>query len=161
MLSFHDAKKHFPSAYISRAGGAMGAADPETGDAGPGWTCLMQVLPYFEGDNERDAFDSALPCWSPGNAAAALQVVSTYLCPSVSDESRTYTVHDPDGAAMAEFSRSHYVANAGLCRRFGRIRRTIDSHCRGPLFRNSRIRIKDITDGTSHTVFLGEQTPLH
>ncbi len=28
-------------------------------------------------------------------------------------------------------------------------------------FRNSHIRISDITDGTSHTMFVSEQTPAH
>ena len=161
MLAFHDAKKHFASAYVSQEGGAMGPADAETGDAGPGWTCLMQILPFMEGANVRDAFDPALPCWSPANATAAQQVIGTYLCPSVSDDSKTYAVKDADGNTLAEFSRSHYVANAGRAEVWENPAPNLSRIADGPLFRNSRVRIKDITDGTSHTVFLGEQTPLH
>ncbi len=161
MIAFHDAKKHFASAYTSQPGGAMGPADAETGDAGPGWTCLMQILPFMEGDNVRDSFDPALPCWSPANAEAAQQSIGAYLCPSVSDDSKTYTVMDAAGNSLAEFSRSHYVANAGRAEVWEEPAANLSRIADGPLFRNSRIRIKDITDGTSHTVFLGEQTPLH
>ena len=34
----------------------MGSADVN-GDAGGGWTCLLQILPYLEGSNSSDAFD--------------------------------------------------------------------------------------------------------
>ena len=57
MLTFHDAKKMFPSAYESQPGGAMGPADSETGDAGPGWTCLFQILPFIEEGKHQESFD--------------------------------------------------------------------------------------------------------
>src|SRR4051812_20626313 len=47
MLNFHDSKQHFPAAYVSHAGGEMGPPSEETGDAGPGWTCLFEILPYL------------------------------------------------------------------------------------------------------------------
>ena len=161
MLSFHDSKNHFPAAYLSQPGGAMGPTNPDTGDAGPGWTCLFEILPYLEGTNARDAFDLKLPCWSPGNAQAALQVIPTYLCPSVSDHSTRYAVRDKTGSTLAELARGHYVANAGRPEVWEEPAANLTKVADGPLFRNSRIRIKDITDGTSHTVFMGEQTPLH
>jgi len=161
MTSFHDANGQFPSAFLSRPGGVMGLPDAETGDAGPGWTCLFEILPYMEEANARDSFDVNQPCWAPANATAALQVIAVYLCPSVSEMTRSYTVKDSSGAALAELSRANYVANAGRLDVWEEgpvdLRRIAD----GPLFRNSRIRIKDITDGTSHTVFFGEQTPMH
>jgi prepilin-type processing-associated H-X9-DG protein len=161
MLSFHDARGRFPSAYESRPGGSMGSADEETGDAGPGWTCLFQILPYMEGDNVQLAFDQKLPAWDGANAEAALQVVPTYICPSVSEESKSYVVKDAAGEPLAEFSRSHYVANAGQIAVWEHGDEDLTKLANGPLFRNSRVRIRDVTDGTSRTVFFGEQTPLH
>lgn len=160
MLNFHDSKKSFPSAYVSHAGGEMGPPSEETGDAGPGWTCLFEILPYLESSANRDAFDLTRPCWSPVNATPALQTISTYLCPSVSDESTHYQVRNEAGA-LADFARGHYVANAGRPEVWENSAPNLATIADGPLFRNSRIKIKDITDGTSHTVFMGEQTPLH
>ncbi len=161
MQSFHDSKGYFPPSYLSQPGGAMGDADLETGDAGPGWTCLMQILPYLEGANTRDAFDLNSPCWAPSNAKPALQIVTTYLCPSVSDTTTHYTVRDVNGTALAELARANYVANAGRPEVWEETAADLRQIADGPLFRNGRIRIKDITDGTSHTVFFGEQTPYH
>jgi len=161
MLSFHDANKRYPSAYESRPGGAMGEIEEHTGDAGPGWTCLFQILPFMEGENAQLQFDKNLPSWHAANAEAAKQVVPTYICPSVSEESKTYTVIDEHGDAVAEFARSHYVANAGQIAVWENTEPNLTKIANGPLFRNSRIRIKDVSDGTSRTIFMGEQTPFH
>lgn len=162
MLSFHDARGHFPSAYETKPGGAMGERNAESGDAGPGWTCLFQILPYLEGSTARDQFDLKLPAWHPNNAAASKQVIGTYLCPSVSTQTVTYEVRDHDGNRLAELARSTYVANAGQIAVWEEPEHeNLSKIANGPLFRDSRLKIKDITDGTSHTVFMGEQTPSH
>jgi prepilin-type N-terminal cleavage/methylation domain-containing protein/prepilin-type processing-associated H-X9-DG protein len=160
LQSFHDAKGAFPSAYLSQPGGAMLNADA-AGDAGPGWTCLFQILPYMEGDNTRQAFDLNSPCWSAANANAARQVVATYLCPSVADPSRSYQVKSAMGTTLAELSRANYVFSCGTAEVWTEPQADLRSLANGVFFRNSRIRIKDITDGTSNTVFAGEQTPFH
>jgi len=161
LQQFHDVRGAFPSGYLATGGGPFGPVNPDTGDAGPGWTCLMQILPYLEGSNTRDAFNQQLPCWDPANATAALQVIPTFLCPSVSDQTTSYAVKDSGGATMAQFSRTHYVASAGREEVWDDTTPNLTMVADGPFFRNSRIRIRDITDGVSHTVFLGEQTPMH
>jgi prepilin-type N-terminal cleavage/methylation domain-containing protein/prepilin-type processing-associated H-X9-DG protein len=161
MISFHDAKGQFPSAYQSQPGGDMGPAFAETGDAGPGWTCLFQVLPYLEGSTSAEQFNLKLPSWHPANAQAALQVIPTYLCPSVSDQTPTYEVRNEAGDRLAEFSRANYVANAGHFAVWEKPLQNLTVEANGVMFRNSKLRIKDIADGTSNTVFMGEQTPFH
>jgi prepilin-type N-terminal cleavage/methylation domain-containing protein/prepilin-type processing-associated H-X9-DG protein len=161
MISFHDAKGQFPSAYQSQPGGEMGPAFAETGDAGPGWTCLFQVLPYLEGSTSAEQFNLKLPSWHPANAQAALQVIPTYLCPSVSDQTTTYEVRNEAGDRLAEFSRANYVANAGHFAVWEKPLQNLTVEANGVMFRNSKLRIKDIADGTSSTVFMGEQTPFH
>jgi prepilin-type N-terminal cleavage/methylation domain-containing protein/prepilin-type processing-associated H-X9-DG protein len=161
MHSFHDVRKRFPPAYLSTPGGAMGPANAG-GDAGPGWTCLFLVLPLLEGGNLHLSFNANLPSWHPANAPAAQTVVSGYLCPSVSDDKPTYNVVATVGSEpLAVFSRSHYVASAGRQDVWDFPQADLSSYADGMLFRNGRIGIKDVTDGTSHTVFFGEQTPSH
>ena len=160
LQSFHDSKGYFPSSYLTRPGGVMGAPNDD-GDAGPGWTCLLQILPYMEGSNVRDSFDLNSPCWAPANAAAALQVIPNYLCPSVSDSTSHFTVVDATGNSLAEFSRANYVFSAGQFDVWSAPTPDLRNIANGVFFRNSRIRIKDITDGTTNTVFAGEQTPRH
>jgi prepilin-type N-terminal cleavage/methylation domain-containing protein/prepilin-type processing-associated H-X9-DG protein len=162
MHGFHDAHRSFPSAFISQPGGAMGAANAETGDAGPGWTCFFQILPFLEETATQKIFDSTLPSWHAQNAVAAKSLVSIYRCPAVGDDSTTYKVVDGGGGALAVFSRSHYVACAGQHDTWVDPDGTLAAKfADGVLFRNSRIRMKDITDGVSHTMMVAEQTPSH
>src|SRR5262249_10790885 len=113
LQNYHNAYRSFPSGYISQPGGAMGAVDPSTGDAGPGWTSFFQLLPFVEESAAARAFDMSVPSWDAKNGAAALNVIPIYRCPSVSDSSATYTVKDAGGTMLAEFSRCNYVACAG------------------------------------------------
>jgi prepilin-type processing-associated H-X9-DG protein len=159
--AFHNAKAVLPGAYLSQPGGVMGPADPDTGDAGPGWTCLEEILPFMEGANIRDSLDLKSPSWAPANATAVQRVIPDFLCPSVSDPSTTYQVQDVTGNTLAVFARAHYVACAGRMNVWDNTATDLRSFADGVFFRNSRIRFKDITDGTSHTTFIGEQTPLH
>ena len=158
--TFHDALGRFPSAYEIAPGGAMGPADPTTGDGGPGWTCLWQILPYLEGANVQQAFDANLPSWHSANAAAAQLSVAMYLCPTASNENPTYRVKDAGGQTLAVFSRSNYVANAGQLDAWEIPAADLSKIADGPLYRNSRTRMADVTDGLSRTVFFGERTPL-
>ena len=107
LQNFHGAKGAFPSGYISQPGGVMGAANADTGDAGPGWACLFQALPFMEEASTQKTFDLTVPAWDPKNATAAITPLAEFRCPSVSDDSLTYTVKDTSGAALAVFSRSH------------------------------------------------------
>ena len=157
----HESALHiFPPAYIVTPGGVMGAIDAN-GDAGPGWTGLFQLLPIIEGATAQKLFNRSLPCWDPSNAVAAKQVVSIYRCPSVPDPSLTYLVKDSGGKQLAE-SRERTTCSAPGARMLrGPIPADLSGVADGVFFRNSRIRIKDIIDGTSHTMFAAEQTPTH
>ncbi len=161
LQTFHDAKGHLPSAYLAQPGGVMGDADPGTGDAGPGWTYLEEILAYMEGANIRDSLDLKSPSWALSNATAAQRVIPEFLCPSVSDPSTTYQVQDAAGNALAVFARANYVACAGRMNVWDNTAADLRPFADGVFFRNSRIRFKDITDGLGHTTFVGEQTPLH
>ena len=133
----------------------------DDGDAGPGWTCLFQILPYIEEANLHNSFNPQAPCWDPSNAPQALTPIAIYKCPSVSDDSPTYNVKDGGGNTMAVFARANYVASAGQYDVWDLPDPQLGQIANGVFYRNSRIRIADITDGTSHTVFMGEQTPYH
>jgi prepilin-type N-terminal cleavage/methylation domain-containing protein/prepilin-type processing-associated H-X9-DG protein len=162
LQSYHAAKGSFPSGYISQPGGTMGPANSDTGDAGPGWACLFQCLPFLEETSTQQAFDMTVPAWNTKNAAAAITPIAIFRCPSVVDDSQNYTVKDTSGAALAVFSRSHYVACSGKPDVWEDPDGTlIPKLANGVFFRNSKIRIKDITDGISRTMFFAEQTPSH
>ena len=162
LQNYHGVNNSFPAGYISQPGGTMGPANSMSGDAGPGWTCLFQSLPFLEETSTQQAFDKTVTAWDTKNSAPALATISSFLCPSAGDDSLTYKVKDTAAATLAVFSRSHYVACSGRPDvwedpTFTLIPKLAD----GVFFRNSKIRIKDITDGVSRTMVFAEQTPSH
>jgi prepilin-type processing-associated H-X9-DG protein len=124
---------------------------------------LFQSLPFLEETSTQLAFDTTLPCWDKTkNATAAASPITVFCCPSVTDDSLTYTVKDANMAPLAVFSRSNYVACAGTRDVWADPDGTlIPQYANGVFFRNSKIRIKDVTDGLSQTMFFAEQTPAH
>ncbi len=163
----HESALHaYPPSYLATPGGAMGASDAN-GDCGPGFTGLFQLLPYIEETAKLKNFNRNVPSWDTTNATLAKTVISIYRCPSVGDPSLTYVVKDEDGSPLkpggsqVELSRSHYVLCAGRNDIWSDPRPNLAGVADGVFFRNSRIRIKDITDGASHTMFASEQTPTH
>src|SRR4051794_26891286 len=57
--TYHDTFKVFPPSYLIVPGGSsnMGPPDPDNGDAGPGWTALMLILPQIEQSNLYNSLD--------------------------------------------------------------------------------------------------------
>ncbi len=181
MLCFEGEYGHFPSGYTSAryisgkpppAGMDMGqGVDPCcTYDAPPGWAWGTYLLPYMEYHSLYEQLKLNLPCFDPANKNAVATPVKEYLCPWAPNNSPTMQVKqlndttsdpvDPSNYTVtAVFGRSHYVANAGNNDPWGMsypdwsVLPGI-----GPFLRNSRTRTADVTDGLSHTVFVGEHT---
>ena len=159
---YHEALGSYPPSYVIQpnGGGVNGQPDPVTRDAGPGWAWGMLLLPFVEQDPLYRQFDLRLPCWDPRNATAAATMLPLYLCPSATRTELPFDVIDVDGNILATFGRSCYVANVGQEEPWGFTMDDYGSMPDGPLFRNGRIRARDINDGLSNTIFLGEHHPV-
>lgn len=174
MQSYHDAVGRFPPSYVVSplSNTLMGPPDPATGDTGPGWGFLSLLLPYEEQLPLSQRLNFNQPCWSAANAAAVKTVVGEYLCPSAVDmgDPPIYNVVNAAGSTLATFARANYVGIAG---RFSPWQQYFDPgldlatvnvggfSVDGVLYRNSHTRLADISDGTSHTMMVSEQTPYH
>lgn len=160
--NFHSANKRFPPAYESSAlpSEPGGTPDPVTRDRAPGWAWGMLLLPFMEGQSLQNSLDRKLPCWHADNAAAARTQVGLFLCPSATDAEQPFDVRSESGTRLATFGRSCYVASVGQEEPWGTTTDDYTGIADGPLYRNSKTRAADITDGLSKTVFLGEHHPI-
>jgi prepilin-type N-terminal cleavage/methylation domain-containing protein/prepilin-type processing-associated H-X9-DG protein len=158
MLNYESALKTFPSAFVSNSRALN--RDPVTldGPNGFGWGAL--ILPQLEQSNLHSRFNFSLPCWDPIHAAAVRTKLGIFLCPSSTNLDDAFAVKNGSGATMAVFARAHYVANAGQEEPWGYALEDLSRIADGPLYRNSRTRIADVTDGLSNTVFLGEHAAV-
>lgn len=110
------------------------------------WSALALLSPYLENTAAYNVLDLSLPLYgsnfaiTPQNLDGVQVVVPTFLCPSDSGQ----RLHD-------RFGPTNYAFNAGTGIGGGT---PIETD--GAFFVNSRIRLADVTDGTTNTIALSE-----
>jgi prepilin-type processing-associated H-X9-DG protein len=156
--NYHDSFRTFPAAYLADTRHPQ--RDPDTYDGPNGFAWGAMLLPQLDQSPLYNAFDFHRPCWDPVNAVPARTVLEVFLCPSATNADGPMPVRDSSGAVLATFSRSTYVANAGQDEPWGYQLEDHAAIADGPLYRNSRTRARDVTDGLSNTVFIGEHSSV-
>ncbi len=162
--------------------------DPVTWDAGPGWGWAAHLLPYADGSNIHGLIDFEAPLWAAQHRNVVQTQIPFMLCPSSSGDDQPFTVVDDSqnpysiqGNGQIVLGRSHYVASHGQESAWGpeagsdidgtvftdiytfstttrEIRGDVSKVADGPFYRNSRTRMADVEDGTTHSIFLGEHS---
>jgi prepilin-type N-terminal cleavage/methylation domain-containing protein/prepilin-type processing-associated H-X9-DG protein len=144
--NYHDVNCSLPPGYQATA------AYPDTS---PGWGWGAFLLPHLEQDNLYRQIDFSQPVESPSCLAVRTTPLSVYTCPS--DRSTgAYMVTTVMAQDLAPAATNSYAAMFGSNRQ---ITNKVDQGD-GVFFRNSRVRIADIADGTSTTLAIGERAAL-
>src|SRR5205085_12629751 len=94
----------------------------------------------------------------PANRKARLTSLGLFLCPPDSPPSLTTTVRDGSGNPICDVAFGNYVGMAGVYEVSGYP--DTSNGAPGVLLRNSKVRVTDITDGSSNTLFAGERAWL-
>ncbi|MBL9124042.1 MAG: DUF1559 domain-containing protein, partial [Planctomycetaceae bacterium] len=137
-----------PPGYISRR-------DPNYDDLGPGWGWSAMLLPMVEQQEvfQRIKFDR--PIEAPENAALRTTVVALFLCPSDGEfEERVTIPAKSDDSVICEQAGANYVGSIGTVRPTCRICR---DRFDGVFGRNYAVKVRDIKDGLSNTIAVGER----
>ncbi len=168
------------------SGPAEASIDPVTWDAAPGWGWSALLLPFLEQQALADGLQFDRPIWDRDHANQIALQLPIFLCPSSSGDREPFVVRQESGAPLARhggqilLGRSHYVASHGQESCWGECgsaaegviftniytseTTTVPVHgdagnvADGPFFRNSGVSIRDVTDGTTNTIFLGEHS---
>jgi prepilin-type N-terminal cleavage/methylation domain-containing protein/prepilin-type processing-associated H-X9-DG protein len=167
---YHTALRSFPPGYIS-AVGSGGPAD----DRGPGWGWAAMILPYLELDSVKGQIRFDKDITDPLNAGARTISPPVFLCPS-DDGAKTFQVDSlGDGPPYSNgltasggpvmVGRSNYVGVFGqpeITPDPGFLNPQQDPYRtaphRGMFCRNFAVKMSDVTDGTSNTLFVGERS---
>jgi len=100
---------------------------------------LVQILPYIEEQNAWNSLDKKLSVYHPKNKPVVDAMPRWLLCPSCSAGF---------GGFIPCYAACHHDKE-----------KQIDAKDNGVFFLNSFVRYDDITDGSSHTIFVGEKLP--
>ena len=139
--NYHDRNKRLPPGYVS-------AVAADNSDLGPGWGWAAQILPDLEQAPLLRQINFTADIGATVNAAPRVVSLPIFLCPS-DNGPPTFTA----SGTNATIAFGNYV---GM---FGTDEITDDPGAgNGIFYRNSKVRLTDITDGTSNTLMVGERS---
>jgi prepilin-type N-terminal cleavage/methylation domain-containing protein/prepilin-type processing-associated H-X9-DG protein len=144
--NYHGSYNCFPSSHWRK----VWAVDPTNPQGHFRWSCLAQLTPYLEQGAVYSKLDLSVPLYGggavqpstdpfPQNVAMLSVIIPTFLCPS-----------DQFRFVISGRGPSNYAACVGS---------NVDGDAavgNGMFFQNSKVRILDVTDGTSYTAAFSE-----
>jgi prepilin-type N-terminal cleavage/methylation domain-containing protein/prepilin-type processing-associated H-X9-DG protein len=152
LYAYHSRTGHYPPGYTS-------AVNKDGSERGPGWSWAAYLLDDLDQGNLRRQLDLNADIRDPVNAVAYTQSLSMFFCPSSSFPFSGFTLETAGQVAINDQNGEpinlvyhNYIAMFGS----GDISKDPGAGD-GVFYRNSRTRQKDITDGLSNTVLLGER----
>jgi hypothetical protein len=108
---------------------------------------LVQLLPYIEEGNTFKHIDFSVGVYDKKNAAVRAINLPLLVCPSYGPH------HNPPDTPAGPGSWT--ISNYAACYHDVEAPINVDNH--GVMYLNSHISQKDVTDGTSHTIYVGEK----
>jgi prepilin-type N-terminal cleavage/methylation domain-containing protein len=161
--NYHDTHNVFPIGRQLRASGNPNSG-PLTGN-GNGWAWSTYILPYIDQAPLYNQFDLNFPMCNKStpqglrNCELVKTAVPYALCPSDTAPANATMGASGDAHQVVDWAVTSYKAQASSFYEGRYAWPSSDAvHSNGIFFNDSQIRIRDITDGTSNTILLGEVT---
>jgi prepilin-type N-terminal cleavage/methylation domain-containing protein/prepilin-type processing-associated H-X9-DG protein len=158
--NYHDTFNTFPSGWI---GATPGIGHDVEGNNGFGWGTM--ILPYIDQAPLYNQLNFQRSIIDPINLPRLRQGLTVFRCPS-DPQPETWEIeeHGSSGTVLAVLATANYVGvfGSGDHQPGGRELHDCEGfvgQCtgNGTFFHNSKVGIRDLTDGTSNTLIVGER----
>lgn len=122
-----------------------------------GFAWGLMILPQLEQTNLYQQFNFNIPIFDVSQLGPREQHLSVFLCPSDPYSENAHIVRDGSASPVEQYAAATYAANWGPSTATVNLDDT-PLQSQGVFYRNSSTRLRDITDGLTNTLFLGERT---
>jgi prepilin-type processing-associated H-X9-DG protein len=116
---------------------------------------MLAILPQIEQSQLYNAWNRHLPSWYPCNQTVSERTVAVYLCPSEPRPAESFAINM--AGTRIEMAYASFVGSLGSNYILDYFNYGPGLQPDGVLFRESSVRVGDITDGTSMTLMAGER----
>ena len=174
MFNYESARNVFPPGYLYESGADYGArtgypiSHPDANHLGHSWG--THLLPFVEQSNLYDSILRDLPVFDSQNLIPRERQLTLFLCPSDAYSQGHFVIRDESTSPVEQYAAASFAANWGSA--WGRVDTPTDTSddinldatpddANGVFYRNSKTRTRDLRDGLSNTIALGERTNGH
>jgi prepilin-type N-terminal cleavage/methylation domain-containing protein/prepilin-type processing-associated H-X9-DG protein len=168
---YHDAMNVFPPGYVDLNTDSTSTPD---NDQGPGWGWCSYLLPYMEQVSVFNQIDFNQGVGLGTNTTVSLVPLAIFQCPSDGLQDPVPVYDSSFTNPITTIAHSNYVGcngwvecfnNAGGNYRGGAGNDSLSGQLgkagNGLFYRNSSTNIRNVTDGLSNTIFVGERSSNH
>ena len=135
--SYHNSFETLPPGSVNSTGPIENTA------SGYHHSWITGLLPYIDERNAFQSIDPLVSIYDDANLPVRKKIVLPLLCPS--DPASEFANDDNKNVGLSSYAGNHHPYSG-----------PIDTNNHGVLFLNSRVRYKDISDGTASTILVGE-----
>lgn len=152
MHTYESTYRQLPAGYLHKPGppGPMRMANHM------GFAWGSAILPQIEQPGLYSQIDFNRPIFDSENLEARETAVATFLCPSDTYSDEAFVVRDESVEPQERYAAASYAANWGPSSPLVNLDDT-PLMSRGVFYRNSRTKFRDIIDGLSNTLAIGER----